>query len=310
MYAIGVDIGGTNTKVGLVSSKQGIVKQHSFSTTAFHRIEDFVEHLIEVIDKSLVSQEDAFVGIGIGAPGADTFSGAVKVAVNLNWDASYSITNHLSRHYGKPVHLVNDADASGLGEYQFGVGKGVQNLFCVTLGTGVGGAVILNGKILAGLNHLSGELGHMRVADVDRQCNCGKVGCLDTYVSATGLKRTVYQLLATSVQESGLRKISYNDMEAATVASLASKGDMLANSVFEFTGRKLGEKLVDIVGILDPELIVIAGGLAAAGDLLFDPVRNALRDNLSNFYAKVPAVVPSQFSGAESSILGAASLVL
>jgi len=305
---IGVDIGGTNTVVGLVDDTGKCLRQETFSTRSKDPFHLFVDQLNMKIEKLGDTTEHFLGGIGIGAPGANHNSGIIEAPENFNW-GYVPLSDILHEKYHLPVLVMNDADAAAWGEMYFGIARNLKNFIYITLGTGLGSCVVVDGKICSGSQGLAGELGHAIIHGGKRRCACGKKGCLETYISADGIRRTVFDLMAMDNMESALMKYSFNDISPKIVTEVALKGDALALKTYKVTGEILGEKLANLVGLLNPEAIILAGGLVAAGDILWKPLEKRLNENLLNMHKGSVDVCISK-PDVNYAVLGAASLLM
>lgn len=307
---LGIDIGGTNTVFGVVDEKGKIVFRESISTNGMEPAEKLFERLFELFNSKFNkhSSEYKLVGIGMGAPAANYYTGTIENPPNLNW-GHVNVAEAMKKYHDVPFVLTNDANAAALGEMEFGAARGMKNFIQITLGTGLGGGIVSNGRLLYGHSGTAGELGHINVFKDGRKCGCGNKGCLETYVSATGIKRTVFELLASSREESSLRNITFNELTAKQIYDAAKCGDKIAINAFKFTGKLLGEALADFVAILSPEAIVIFGGLAQAGEILFTPTRKSMESNLLGFYKGKIKIIQSGISEGDAAILGASALI-
>ena len=307
---LGIDIGGTNTLFGIVDEKGNIIFKNSIPTNGMEPAEKLFERLFNIFNEKFndYSNEYSIVGIGMGAPDANYYTGAIQNPPNLNW-GFVDVAAAMKKYYDVPFALTNDANAAAIGEMEFGSARGMKNFIEVTLGTGLGSGIVVDGKMLYGHSGAAGELGHVNIVNDGRKCGCGKKGCLETYVSATGIKRTVFELLATSRDESSLRNISFNDLTAKQIYDAAQNRDKIAISAFKFTGKLLGEALADVVALLSPEAIVIFGGLAQAGDILFDPTRKQMENSLLQFHKGKIKLIKSGLSEGDAAILGASALI-
>ncbi len=308
---IGIDIGGTFTKFGIVDRDGNCLKENFTSTDKYTEFEVYLEHLHTEIEELInpFKNQIEIKGIGIGAPNGNYYNGTIENAPNLNWKGLINFVDSFKKYFpGLPVRLTNDANAAAIGEMIYGGAKGMDNFIVITLGTGLGSGIVVNGNVVYGHDGFAGELGHLNVKHRGRECGCGKRGCLETYVSATGIKRTVFKLLAERIEKSELRDISYNDLTAKMIAEAAKKGDKIALQAFELTGRILGVKLADSVTFSSPEAIFIFGGLAKAGDLIFEPTIRYMEENLMYVYKGKIKVLPSQLEGANAAVLGASAL--
>lgn len=309
----GADIGGTLTKYGLVTSAGEVIAYDEMETdTAGTSPEQFFEKLYTAFNEMLTSasgyDESSLLGIGFGAPNANFFNGTIENAPNLAWKGVVPVVQILKRHTDLPVLLTNDANAAAIGEMQFGSAKGMRDFIAVTLGTGLGSGFVANGQLIYGHDGFAGELGHTIVEYDGRLCGCGRRGCLETYASATGIVRTVKEWLETTGEESVLRK-SADKLDARQIAEAAREGDKLARIAFDFTGEMLGKKLADTVAITSPEAIILTGGLARAGDLIFRPTKKYMEAYMLNIFKNKVKLLPSGLPEANTAVLGAAALV-
>jgi glucokinase len=270
---LGIDIGGTNTKFGLVNESGNIIQHNTLPTKAMDPAADLFNRLFEKFESEYESIKDKYdlVGIGIGAPNANYYRGTVESPPNLNWGV-VDLKSLLKKYYDVPSAVTNDANAAALGEMKFGTAKGMKNFIQITLGTGLGSGIVVDGKLLYGYSGFAGEMGHVISIRDGRKCGCGRRGCLETYVSATGLSRTLYELLADSNDKSILSDKPVNEIDSKAVYEAAISGDKIAQNAFKYTGKILGEAMADAVAYLSPEAIILFGGLASAGDLLLNPV--------------------------------------
>jgi glucokinase len=305
---IGIDLGGTNTAYAFVDAKGKVWDNGSIPTQKQEHFDDYLDELFSIIDLKLENTRFNLIGIGVGAPNGNYRTGTIDDAANLRWKGKLNMVDKVEAHFKVPVKLTNDANAAALGERLFGGAKGLSDFMVVTLGTGLGSGIVVNGNLLYGHDGFAGEVGHIIVRPEGRECACGRKGCLETYVSATGVKRTVYKMLAKRMNNSSLKNICFNDLNAAMVAAEANKGDELAKEVFTYTGKMLGEALANVVAITSPEAIFFFGGLAKAGDLLFDPVRESLEKNLLFLYKDKITLQVSEL-GDDAAVLGAAALI-
>lgn len=311
--AIGVDVGGTNTKFGVVNKKGEIIVQDRIRTDKRDSVAEFIEDLAE----KLIPMIDAhggvenFVGLGMGAPNANYHKGLIEYAANLKWKGVIPMAELLEKRFGLPVKMTNDANAAAVGEQKYGVAKGMENFIVVTLGTGVGSGIIINGEIANGSNGFAGEFGHIVVRHGGRlHKGTGLRGSVESYASATGLRDTAIEFLQeNSDKKSLLMDYSINELNSETVFICAEQGDALSNEIFEFTGTILGEALATIVHICDPEAIILFGGLMKAGDLIMKPTQKAMEDNLLQVFKGKVKLLYSNLKEADAAILGASALV-
>ena len=307
---VGIDIGGTNTVFSCIDSKGKSWGSGSIPTQEQERFEDFLNDLCNLIDKTIEESNEDFklIGIGIGAPNGNFHTGTIENAANLRWKGVLEISRLVNERMKVPVKLTNDANAAALGERIFGGAKNMSDYMVITLGTGLGSGIVVNGDLLYGHDGFAGEVGHIIMRPEGRECGCGRRGCLETYVSATGVKRTAYKMLAKHLGDSSLRAVPFNDLNAKMVADAAKKGDLLAMEVFAYTGKMLGEALANVAAVTSPKAIFFFGGLAKAGELLFAPVREAMEKNLLFLYKNKISLLPSEL-GDDAAVLGAAALI-
>ncbi len=308
--ALGIDIGGTNTVFGIVDKMGNLIFKGTIPTNAIEPATKLFERLFEKFNKVFdgYSSEYKIVGIGMGAPDANYYTGLIENPPNLNW-GYVDVASTMKKYYDIPFALTNDANAAAVGEMEFGSARGMKNFIEITLGTGLGSGIVIDGKMLYGHSGAAGELGHINIVKDGRKCACGNKGCLETYVSATGIKRTVFEMLATSRDESILRDISFNKLTAKDIYDAAKSGDKVAISAFKYTGKLFGEALSDAVAILSPQAIVIFGGLAQAGELLLAPTRKSMENNLLHSYKGKIKLIQSGLSESDVAILGASALI-
>ena len=306
--AIGIDIGGTNSKFGFADSNGNIIAQSRIKTQQYT---DYKEHIAAL--KSEVAKlhpMDDVIGIGIGAPNANFYNGTIENPPNLPWKGISNYAEEVKRLFGIECVMTNDANAAALGEKVYGKAKDMDDFIVLTVGTGLGGGVFSRGDLIYGKHGFAGELGHTLVNANGRFCGCGNRGCLETYVSATGIRRTVYKLLADYTEPSILRSISFDDLSTRTISEAADKGDKIAIEAFNYTGRILGMKLSDFIVHTDPEAIFLLGGLTNAGDHLFKPAQENMEKYLMPlFLEKKIQLQPSGLKDDDAPILGASSLV-
>lgn len=312
-FAIGVDIGGTNTKFGIVDKDGNIVQQDRLLTNDPEGVEDFIA---ELHTKLLPMLEKAggiknFAGVGIGAPNGNYYSGNIEYAPNLKWRGIIPLAKMATEKFGLPVKLTNDANAAAMGEMMYGCAKGMKHFITITLGTGVGSGIVIDGRIVLGHDGFAGELGHTIIRPGGRlHKGTGIRGVLESYASATGVRETALELLSENPDvESLLRDYSINELTSHSVYECALKGDKIANEIFEFTGQILGEALANFVMFSSPEAIVLFGGLTKAGDLIMNPTRKAMEANLIQIFKNKVKLLYSDLQEADAAILGASALV-
>lgn len=309
--ALGIDIGGTNTVFGLIDREGNYLGEGHTETQKYEDINDYLKELHLEIERLLdpIRDEVTLVGIGIGAPNGNYYKGTIDFAPNLRWHYVIPLCDLIKEFYPTiPVYLTNDANAAAIGEMIYGGAKGMKDFIVITLGTGLGSGFVANGELIYGHDGFAGELGHIIVSRDGRQCGCGRNGCLETYVSATGVKRTVYKMLAKYTYESELRNVPFNQLNAKMVSEAALKGDLIALNTFKYTGKMLGEALANAIGITSPEAIFLMGGLAQAGDLLFEPTKDHMEINLLKIFSNKVKLLPSQLTK-NAAVYGAAALV-
>ncbi len=312
-YAIGIDIGGTNTKFGIVDKNGHILKQDRLLTNGPEGVQDFID---ELHLKLMPMIEEAgglndFTGIGIGAPNGNYYTGNIEYAANLQWKGIIPLANMMAEKFGLPVKLTNDANAAAMGEMEYGCARNMKHFITITLGTGVGSGIVIDGKIVLGNDGFAGELGHTIIRPGGRlHKGTGSHGCLESYASATGVRATALELLQTRKgTPSLLREIKDPEqITSQTVYECAIKGDPIANEIFEFTGQILGEALANFVMFSSPEAIVLFGGLTKAGDLILNPTRKAMEENLIQVFKNKVKLLYSQLKEADAAILGASAL--
>ncbi|MFC2085545.1 ROK family protein [Bacteroidota bacterium] len=307
---LGIDIGGTNTVFGLVNFEGRCLIHDSIPTKSMDPAEDLFKRLFFEfgrIYRDYINQYK-LVGIGIGAPNANYYRGTVENPPNLNWGI-VDIVQLVKKYYDIPIVVTNDANAAALGELKFGVAKGMKNFIEITLGTGLGSGIVVNGNLLYGSDGFAGEMGHTTIVCDGRKCGCGKRGCLETYVSASGIVRTVFELLSDSNEASKLREITFHDLTSKEIYDAAIKGDKIAQSAFKYTGKLLGKAMADAAAYLNPEAFVLFGGLAKSGDMLIKPVKKHLENNLLRIIRGKIKILHSGLPEGYAAVLGASALI-
>ena len=308
---LGIDIGGTKTSFGFVDREGNAVGVTSIGTKSNESAEKFVSRLCKKIEEIRTGLPAPLnlCGIGIGAPNANYYRGTIERPVNLNWGDTVDIIELMQKFYDIPIVITNDANAAAIGEMLFGNARGIKNFIIITLGTGFGSGIVVEGRLLYGFSGVAGELGHTVVDPEGRQCRCGKRGCLETYVSAIGLVRTTSMLLAERYEPTPLRAMNYCEITSKRIFELAQKGDKIALEAFDRTARILGMKLADAVAHTSPEAIFLTGGLAMAGDILLEPAKQYMEKFLFGAYKDTVKLMPSGLIAGKSAILGAAALI-
>ncbi|MCM1111397.1 MAG: ROK family protein [Clostridium sp.] len=310
-YVIGIDMGGTNTVFGIVDARGTVIASNSIKTKKHSDINDYIDELYTETMRLVKAHDavDKIHGIGIGAPNANYFTGMIEDGVNLPWPTPIPLARMLSDKFGIPVAITNDANAAAIGEMTYGAARGLKDFIMITLGTGVGSGIVVNGQMVYGHDGFAGELGHCIVKRSNgRLCGCGRAGCLETYCSATGVARTAREFLEIRDEPSILREMSVEDITSKDVYDAAIAGDKLAQDVFNYTGRILGEALADFTVFTAPEAFVLFGGLAKSGELLFKPVREAMEKNMLSIWKGKVKVLASELKEADAAVLGASAL--
>lgn len=307
----GIDIGGTNTKIGLVDREGHCLSDASIATNAQEPAPLLVTRIARSIEEQAAPRKGTHVlkGIGVGAPNANYYKGTVEHPPNLAWPGVTDVVGMFKTHFPVPCAITNDANAAALGELLFGAGKGLRDFIVITLGTGVGSGLIVNGALVYGHDGFAGELGHMTVDPAGRECGCGRRGCLETYASAGGICKTVFELFALRRAESELRRIPFETLTSRMISDAANRGDPIAREAFEITGKILGRKLADSVLHTSPAAIILFGGLANAGDLIFEPTKRHMEASLLNIFKGKVRLLPSGLREGNAAILGSAALI-
>ena len=312
-YVIGLDLGGTNSVFGIVDSRGEIKATTAIKTQGYDSVEDYVDAAVEAL-KVIIDQVGGIYTIkamGIGAPKGNFYAGTIEFAPNLSWGRSgiVPLADMFSKRLeGIPVGLTNDANAAAIGEMTYGVARGMKNFMVITLGTGVGSGIVVNGQMVYGSDGFAGELGHMIVRPHGRQCGCGRKGCLEAYCSATGVARSAREFLKESDESSLLRDINADDITALDVSIAAGKGDVLANRVYDFTGKLLGEACANFMTFSSPEAFIFFGGLTKAGDLLMKPLIESYNDTVLPIYKNKAKFLISGLEGSSAAVLGASAV--
>ena len=312
MYVVGIDVGGQTSKIGVVDARGTVLAQTVIRTDNHDVVDLFIAELAEAVKKVIkeAGVDGQVRGIGVGAPNGNYYTGTIENAVNLSWggDSVVEFSKLLSEAMGgMPVALTNDANAAAVGEMTYGAARGMKNFIMITLGTGVGSGIVINGEVVYGHDGFAGELGHTSaVRNNGRACGCGKTGCLETYASATGVARTAREWLELSDEPSVLRNL--DTIASKDVFDAAKDGDKLALKIFEFTGKILGRSFADFVAFSAPEAIVLFGGLARAKEFLNGPIEEAMNANLLPMWKNKVKVIYSQLKESDAAILGASAL--
>lgn len=312
-YAIGLDLGGTNSVFGIVDNEGNIIETASMKTGGYTEAKDYFnaafDTLMPIIDK--VGGIDKIERMGIGAPNGNYLNGCIEMAPNLPWahETSVPLAKMFSdRLGGLPVHVTNDANAAALGEMTYGVARGMKNFIVLTLGTGVGSGIVINGQMVYGCDGMAGELGHVIMRRDGRECGCGRRGCLEAYCSATGVARTAREWLTATERPSLLREIPMEKITSLDVCIAAGKGDAMANEIFQFTGEMLGEACANFAAFSSPEAFIFFGGMTKAGDLIMKPIEETYRAKVMPVFRDKPKFLVSSLDGAGAAVLGAAAI--
>ena len=311
-YVVGIDVGGQTTKLGVVDARGTVLAQTVIRTDTYTDIAPYISELAVALNKVIADAgvEGKVKGLGVGAPNGNYYTGTIENAVNLSWGGTQTIefSKLLSEAMnGLPVALTNDANAAAVGEMTYGAARGMKNFIMITLGTGVGSGIVINGDVVYGHDGFAGELGHVAaVRNNGRTCNCGKTGCLETYASATGVARTAREWLELSNEPSVLRNL--DNISSKDVYEAAQEGDALALKIFEFTGKILGRSFADFIAFSAPEAIVLFGGLARAKEYLLKPIEDAMNANVLPLWKGKVKIVFSQLKESDAAILGASAL--
>lgn len=314
-YVIGLDLGGTNSVFGIVDARGEIKATTAIKTGGFSKAEDYVDAAVQALQPIIeqVGGLDTIKSMGIGAPNANYYKGTIEFAPNLPWahDGVVALGQMFSERLGGiPVAMTNDANAAALGEMVYGVARGMKNFIVITLGTGVGSGIVVNGQMVYGHDGFAGELGHVTMVrgDEGRLCGCGRKGCLESYCSATGVARTARELLSKNQEPSLLRDIDPEKITSLDVSIAASKGDKLAKDIYNFTGKMLGEACADFMAFSSPEAFIFFGGLVKAGDLIMNPIREAFDKHVMPIFKGKAKFLVSGLDGASAAVLGASAV--
>lgn len=310
--AIGIDIGGTNTVLGVVDMDGNIISRNSMPTKTSEDYHPYMESLALAIADTvaMAGKEIEITGMGVGAPNGNYYNGTIEFAPNLKFKGIVPVVEYLKSKFSYGIIvLTNDANAAAIGEMIYGGAKGMKDFIMITLGTGVGSGIVVNGEMVYGHDGFAGEIGHTIFDPNGRDCGCGRKGCLETYASAPGIKRTVFELLSSMNEPSALRDMNFNEISALKIDELARKGDKIALEAFDYTGEVLGLKLADAVAHTSPEAIFLFGGLAQAGDLIFEPTKYYMEEYMLNIYKNKVKLLPSQLPPGDAAILGSSALV-
>ena len=310
-FVVGIDVGGQTSKIGVVDARGTVLTQTVIRTDTYDQVEPYIAELAEAVNKLIKESgtEGKVRGIGVGAPNGNYYTGTIESAPNLKWAHDrVEFSKLLSEAMGGlPVALTNDANAAAVGEMTYGAARGMKNFIMITLGTGVGSGIVINGEVVYGHDGFAGELGHVAaVRNNGRTCGCGKTGCLETYASATGVARTAREWLELTDEPSVLRGL--DNIASKDVYEAAKDGDKLALKIFDFTGKILGRSFADFIAFSSPEAIVLFGGLARAKEFLTEPIEDAMNANVLPLWRGKVKIVYSQLKESDADILGASAL--
>ncbi|MBN2165118.1 MAG: ROK family protein [Marinilabiliaceae bacterium] len=315
--AIGIDIGGTNTKFGVVDNMGNVIISDSMDTPTHGDVYSYITDLSSELRKMIksidqINPETEIFGIGIGAPNANYYTGTIEHPANLSFKGVVPFVELLKKEFPEigVITITNDANAAAIGEMIYGGAKGMKNFVMYTLGTGVGSGIVVNGNLVYGNDGFAGEIGHTMLIPGGRKCGCGKRGHLEAYCSATGIKRTAFELLSDlNATDSLLANKTYEELTSRMIFEAAQKGDFVAQETFKLTGKYLGQGLADTVHYLSPEAIFIFGGPTAAGEFIFEPAKQSMEEHLLPVFRNKVKVLPSGLKAGDAAILGSSALV-
>jgi glucokinase len=314
-YVIGLDLGGTNSVFGIVDARGEIKATTAIKTQGYDNVDDYVNACVNALEPIIeqVGGIEKIRSMGVGAPNGNYYKGTIEIAPNIKWahDCIVPLGKMFSEKLnGIPVAVTNDANAAAIGEMVYGVARGMKNFIVITLGTGVGSGIVVNGQLVYGSDGFAGELGHVTMVrgEEGRMCGCGRKGCLETYCSATGVARTARELLDKTSRPSLLRDIKPNDITSLDVSIAAGKGDELAKEIYEFTGKMLGEACADFATFCSPEAFIFFGGMTKAGELIMDPIRRAYDAHVLPVFKGKAQFLVSGLDGASAAVLGASAI--
>ena len=309
--AIGIDIGGTNTKYGIVNHRGEILQQGELKTVDYPNVDLFVEKLHKTLTPVINKFSDGnILGIGIGAPNGNYYTGTIEYAPNLKWKGIIPIAKLISDKFDLPAALTNDANAAAVGEMTYGAARGMKDFIMITLGTGVGSGIVANGQLILGHDGFAGELGHTIVIPGGRlHEGTGMRGSLEVYASATGVAKTAVELLEKYADRPSLLRNHEGNINSKFVYECAMKNDKLAKKVYEYTGKILGQALANFVMFSSPEAIILFGGLTRAGEMIMTPTKNNMEKNLLPIFQNKVNLIFSELKESDAAILGASALV-
>lgn len=310
-YVIGMDLGGTNSVCGIVDARGNILCTDSVKTQQYPNIEDYIQAVCNILMPMIekVGGIEKIKGFGIGAPNGNYYNGTIEHAPNLPWKGIVPMASMFKTKLGIPVALTNDANAAAIGEMTYGAARGMKNFIVITLGTGVGSGIVINGQLVYGCDGFAGELGHVIMRREDgRLCGCGRKGCLETYCSATGVARTAREILTKDSTPSLLRDLNPEEITSKDVYDAAVKGDAVALKIFDFTGKILGEALADFAAFSSPEAFIFFGGLTKSGKYIMDPIKDSYNENVMPIFKGKAKMLVSELKDSDAAVLGASAL--
>jgi glucokinase len=314
-YVIGLDLGGTNAVFGIVDQRGEIKATTAIKTQQYDTAESFIEASVNALQPIIeqVGGIEKIKAMGIGAPNGNYYKGTIEIAPNIKWahDCIVPLGDMFSKKLnGIPVAVTNDANAAAIGEMVYGVARGMKNFIVITLGTGVGSGIVLNGQLIYGSDGFAGELGHVTMVrgEEGRSCGCGRTGCLEAYCSATGVARTAREFLAKTQRPSLLRDMNPEEITSLDVSIAAGKGDELAKEIYEYTGKMLGEACADFAAFCSPEAFIFFGGMVKAGELIMDPIRRTYDEHVLPVFKGKAQFLVSGLDGASAAVLGASAI--
>ncbi|MCE2654858.1 MAG: ROK family protein [Sediminibacterium sp.] len=311
-FVVGVDIGGTGTKFGIVDNVGNVLFASEISTKKHEQVHTFIDELHQELSVLIekVGGVGRIKGIGVGAPNGNVYTGNIEYAPNLPWKGIIPLARMLQDKFKIPVRLTNDANAAAVGEMMYGAAQGMKDFIMITLGTGVGSGIVANGQLIYGHDGFAGELGHTTIIPDGRlHPGTGKKGSLESYASATGVAQSAIEILENTDRPSSLRAIPTGELNSKAVFEAATKGDEVAKEVFAFTGKVLGMALANFVMFSSPEAIILFGGLTKAGDLILKPTREHLEANVIEIFQNKVKILVSHLKESDAAILGASALM-
>ena len=311
-YVMGLDMGGTNSVLGIVDARGHVLARTSIKTQDYPVITNYVKALYDEAIKIVepLGGMEQIRGIGAGVPDGNYYTGMIEYAPNLPWKGEVPFAQLLSDQFGIPARITNDANAAAMGEMTYGAARGMKDFIMITLGTGVGSGIVINGQMVYGHDGFAGELGHTKTVRGEnaRLCGCGQKGCLEAYASANGVARTAKEIVMTTNEPTLLRELDIDSITSKDVYDAAVKGDAVAKRIFDFTGRVLGEKFADFIAFSSPEAIIMFGGLTKSGDFILKPVVEAMNANVLPHWKDKVKVIFSDLKESDAAILGASAL--